>query len=126
MAHEWDRDPESSVNPSTMRPLRSQANGEIRHSIKKTAVLGELTQKPLPASKNRAAILHRFTNESDHFLSLGLHQGNPGRRGSGVWIVLGTPVGQFHQDRDEIQPFFRQDILLFSLIFLRELFHQKA
>src|SRR5438309_1108953 len=98
-------------------PLEAaHANGEIRHSIKKTAVLDELTQKTLLANKNRAATLHRFTNESDHFLSLGLHQGNPGSRGSGVWIVLGTPVGHFHQDRDEIETFFRQGILLFSLI----------
>ena len=92
----------------------------------KGAVLDELTQKTFLAYKNRAAALHRFMNESDHFLSLGLHQGNPGRRGSGVWIVLGTPVRHFHQDRDEIEIFFRQDILLFSLILLREFFHQKA
>src|SRR5881275_1314179 len=109
-----------------MRPLRSQANGEIRHSIKKTAVLDELTQKTLLAYKDRAAALHRFTNESDHFLSLVLHQGNPGGRSCGVWIVLSTPVRHFHQDRDEIETFFRQDILLFAFIFLRELFYQKA
>src|SRR5438105_12978853 len=109
-----------------MRPLRSQANGEIRHSIKKTAVLDELTQKTLLAYKNRAATLHGFTNESDHFLSLGLHQGNPGGRGSGVWIEMGTPVGHFHQDRQEIDAFYRQAILLFSLIWKRCLVHANA
>src|SRR5438477_3162578 len=102
-----------------MRPLRSQANGEIRRSIKITAVLDELTQKTLLAYKNRAAALHRFTNESDHFLSLGVHQGNPGGRGSGVWIVLSTPIRHFYQNRDEIETFFRQNILLFALIVLR-------
>src|SRR5579859_2169647 len=86
----------------------------------------DLTQKTLLADKNGAAALHRFTNEPYHLLSFGLHQGNPGGRGSGVWIVLGTPVRHFHQDRDEIETFFCQDILLFALIFLRELFHQKA
>src|SRR6266446_7346927 len=114
------------------RPLRSQTHGEIRHSRKKQqgsrrepccfaevrgsaplgvtsrkgAVLDELTQKTLLAYKNRAAALHRFTNESDHLLSVGLHQGNPGCRGSGVWVVFSTPVRHFHQDRDEIQTCF--------------------
>src|SRR6266487_4043155 len=146
------RDPQSDVKPSTMGPLRSQTHGEIRHAIikqqgsqrepccfakvrgsaplrgtfRKGAVLDELTQKTLFADKNRAAALQRFTHESDHLLSLGLHQGNPGGRGSGVWIVLSTPVRHFHQDWDEIETFFSQDILLFSLIFLRELFHQNA
>src|SRR5438874_3506829 len=95
-------------------------------TFSKRSGLDELTHKTLLAYKNRAAALHRFTNESNHFLSLGLHQGNPGGRGSGVWIVLSTPVRHFHQDRDEIETFFSQDILLFSLIFLRELFHQNA
>src|SRR5947199_10479187 len=103
-----------------------QGNAPLCGTFYKGAALDELTQKTLLAYKNRAAALHRFTNESDHFLSLGLHEGNPGGRGSGVWIVLSTPVRHFHQDRDEIETFFSQDILLFSLIFLRELFHQNT
>src|SRR6266849_5089059 len=103
-----------------------RGSAPLRVTSRKGAVLDELTQETLLAYKNRAAALHRFTNKSDHLLSLGLHQGNPGGRGSGVWIVLSTPVGHFHQNRDEIETFFSQDILLFSLIFLRELFHQKA
>ncbi len=80
------------------------------------AVLDELTQKTLLAYKHRATALHRFTNEADHLLSIGPHQGNPGGRGGSVWVVLRTPIRHFHQDRDEVEPFFRQDILLFSLI----------
>src|SRR5258706_8583369 len=81
-----------------------------------TASLDELTHKTLLAYKNRAAALHRFTHEADHLLSLGLHQGNPGGRAAGVWVVLRAPIRHFHQDRDEVEPLFRQDILLFALI----------
>src|SRR5436309_7877805 len=106
--------------------MEVRGSAPLHETFRKRSVLDELTQKTLLAYKNRAAALHRFTNESDHFLSVSLHQGNPGRRGSGVWIVLSAPIRHFHQDRDEIETFFRQNILLFALIFLRELFHQKA
>ena len=43
-----------------------------------------------------------------------------------MWIVLGTPIRHVHHDRDEIETFFCQDILLSALIFLRALFHQNA
>ena len=80
------------------------------------AVLDELTQKTLLADKHRGAALHRFTDETDHLLSIGLHQGNPGGRSGGVWVVLRAPVRHLHQDRDEVEPFFRQGIILFGLI----------
>ena len=70
--------------------------------------------------------MHRLADEADHLLFVGLHQRDPGGRGSGVGIVLGTPVGHFYQDRDEIQPFFSQGIHLFSLVGRRGLFHQNA
>ncbi len=53
-----------------MEGRRSATLGE---SLRKRAVLDELTQKTLLTNKNRAAALHRFTNEADHLLSLGLH-----------------------------------------------------
>ena len=90
------------------------------------AILDELTHKTLLADKNSASALHRFPYETDHLLSVSLHQGNPGGRGTSIWIVLSTPVRHFYQDWDEIEPFFRQDILLFALILLRWLFHQNA
>src|SRR6266702_3768580 len=104
------------LNKGTLLFCGSWGSAPLLVIGRKGAVLDELTQKTLLAYKHRAAALHRFTNESDHLLSVGLHQGNPGARGTGVWVVLSTPVRHFHQDRDEIQTCFRQDILLFSLI----------
>src|SRR5579883_2058755 len=70
--------------------------------------LDELAHEAFLVDKNRAAVAYGLTHKLDHLLSLGLHQGNPGRRSSGVRIVLSAPVGHFYQDRDEIKPFFRQ------------------
>src|SRR6266480_1993657 len=112
------------MNPAVFMEGRRSAT--LGTSSRKRAVLDELTQKALLAYKNGAAALHRFTNEADHLLSIGLHQSNPGGRGSGVWIMLCTPVRDFRQDRDEIETFFRQGILFSSLILLRGLFHQQA
>src|SRR6266568_4947732 len=114
----------------TAKPVIIRVTQPIRNAraavVDRDCLTGEAAIGLSLAYKNGAAALHRFTNESDHFLSLGIHQGNPGGRGSGVWIVLGTPIRHVHQDRDEIETFFRQDILLFALIFLKELFHQNA
>lgn len=88
------------------------------------AKLDDLTQETLLADENRAVTLHRFTHALDHFPSIGLHQGNPGSLGSGLWIVFRTPIGHFHQDRDEIESLFSRDIFLSALILLRGLFYQ--
>jgi hypothetical protein len=70
--------------------------------------------------------LHGLADELDHLLFLGIHQSYPRGRGSGLRIVLCAPVGHFHQERNEIETFFRQDIPLFALLCLMGLFHENA
>src|SRR5579884_2686112 len=89
-------------------------------------MLDELADKTLLAYKNGATVLHRFTNEADNFLSIGLHKCNPGSWRSSIWIVCGAPIRHFHENRNEIESFFSQDILIFALVFLRGSFEQNA
>src|SRR2546425_7757825 len=94
------------LSPTLERPARRGSPGSGCRKAPGTPAVPTASPPPslraLPAGSSRTAPVlapgrsRNRQHESDHLLSVGLHQGNPGGRGSGVWIMLGTPVRHFH------------------------------